>query len=81
MPDVESYDILVVGSGESGKYLAWTMAAAGYRTAVIEQELIGGSCPNTACLPSKNIIHSARVIPWHCALRSSGFTPAVSARI
>jgi choline dehydrogenase-like flavoprotein len=37
--DVDSYDILVVGSGESGKYLAWTMAAAGHRTAVIEQKL------------------------------------------
>ena len=61
MPDVDNYEILVVGSGESGKYLAWTMAAAGHRTAVIERELIGGSCPNVACLPSKNIIHSARV--------------------
>jgi pyruvate/2-oxoglutarate dehydrogenase complex dihydrolipoamide dehydrogenase (E3) component len=59
MPD--SYDILVIGSGESGKYLAWTMAAAGHRTALIERELIGGSCPNVACLPSKNIIHSAKV--------------------
>ena len=61
VPDVDRYDILVLGSGESGKYLAWTMAGAGYRTAVIEQELIGGSCPNVACLPSKNIIHSAKV--------------------
>lgn len=61
VPDPDSYDILVLGSGESGKYLAWTMAAAGHRTAVIEQELVGGSCPNVACLPSKNIIHSAKV--------------------
>jgi pyruvate/2-oxoglutarate dehydrogenase complex dihydrolipoamide dehydrogenase (E3) component len=37
------------------------MAAAGHRTAVIERKLIGGSCPNVACLPSKNIIHSAKV--------------------
>ena len=59
MPD--TYDILVIGSGESGKYLAWTMAAAGHRTAVIERSLVGGSCPNIACLPSKNIIHSAKV--------------------
>ncbi|HEX3336408.1 MAG TPA: FAD-dependent oxidoreductase [Jatrophihabitans sp.] len=56
-----TYDILVIGSGEAGKYLAWTMAGAGHRTAVIERELIGGSCPNIACLPSKNIIHSAKV--------------------
>jgi len=61
VPDVDSYDILVLGSGESGKYLAWTMAGAGHRTAVVEQKLIGGSCPNVACLPSKNIIHSAKV--------------------
>jgi pyruvate/2-oxoglutarate dehydrogenase complex dihydrolipoamide dehydrogenase (E3) component len=37
------------------------MAAAGHHTAVIERQLIGGSCPNIACLPSKNIIHSAKV--------------------
>lgn len=59
--DTDSYDVLVLGSGEAGKYLAWTMAAAGYRTAVIERRFIGGSCPNIACLPSKNMIHSAKV--------------------
>ena len=61
MSSTDEYDILVIGSGEPGKYLAWTMAAAGHRTAVVERRLIGGSCPNIACLPSKNIIHSAKV--------------------
>ena len=61
MPDIENYDVLVIGSGEAGKYLAWTMAGEGHRTAVVERELIGGSCPNIACLPSKNIIYSAKV--------------------
>jgi pyruvate/2-oxoglutarate dehydrogenase complex dihydrolipoamide dehydrogenase (E3) component len=61
MPDKEQFDILIIGSGEAGKYLAWTMAKAGRRTAVVERRLIGGSCPNIACLPSKNIIHSAKV--------------------
>jgi pyruvate/2-oxoglutarate dehydrogenase complex dihydrolipoamide dehydrogenase (E3) component len=37
------------------------MAKAGRRGAVVERELIGGSCPNIACMPSKNIIHSAKV--------------------
>jgi pyruvate/2-oxoglutarate dehydrogenase complex dihydrolipoamide dehydrogenase (E3) component len=37
------------------------MGKAGHRTAVVERKLIGGSCPNIACLPSKNIIHSAKV--------------------
>src|SRR5947209_15257859 len=61
MPQTERYEVLIVGSGEAGKYMAWTMAGAGHRTAVIESKLIGGSCPNIACLPSKNIIHSAKV--------------------
>jgi pyruvate/2-oxoglutarate dehydrogenase complex dihydrolipoamide dehydrogenase (E3) component len=61
MPDKGQFDILIIGSGEAGKYLAWTMAKAGRRTAVVERGLIGGACPNIACLPSKNIIHSAKV--------------------
>jgi len=58
---MESYEALVIGSGEAGKYLAWTLAGEGHRAAVVERELIGGSCPNIACLPSKNVIYSARV--------------------
>src|SRR3984893_6692994 len=58
---MEEYDILVVGSGEAGKYLAWAMAKAGHHTALVERSLIGGSCPNIACLPSKNVIHSAKI--------------------
>src|SRR5260370_41368922 len=61
MPDKGQFDILIIGSGEAGKYLAWTMAKDGRRTAVVERGLIGGACPNIACLPSKNIIHSAKV--------------------
>jgi len=61
MPHSDHYEILVIGSGEGGKYLAWHMARAGHRTAVIERKLVGGSCPNTNCLPSKNEIWSAKV--------------------
>jgi pyruvate/2-oxoglutarate dehydrogenase complex dihydrolipoamide dehydrogenase (E3) component len=53
--------MLVLGSGEGGKYLAWHMAQSGRRCAVVERKLIGGSCPNTNCLPSKNEIWSAKV--------------------
>lgn len=60
MSDTERYEILILGSGESGKHLAWTMARAGHRVAIIERKYIGGSCPNIACLPSKNVIRSAK---------------------
>src|SRR5215469_10765193 len=61
MPDVEKYEILVLGSGEAGKWTAWTMGDEGHRTAMVERKWLGGSCPNIACLPSKNLIYSARV--------------------
>ncbi|MBO0798582.1 MAG: FAD-dependent oxidoreductase, partial [Blastocatellia bacterium] len=61
MADIERYENLVIGSGEAGKYLAWTMAKAGHQIAMVERKNLGGSCPNVACLPSKNLIYSARV--------------------
>jgi pyruvate/2-oxoglutarate dehydrogenase complex dihydrolipoamide dehydrogenase (E3) component len=61
MPDGDKYEILILGSGEAGKYLAWTMAKAGHRTAMVERRWLGGSCPNIRCLPSKNLIYSAKV--------------------
>src|SRR6266850_5909364 len=61
MSQPEHFEMLVLGSGEGGKYLSWHMAKSGHRSAVVERKLIGGSCPNTNCLPSKNEIWSAKV--------------------
>jgi pyruvate/2-oxoglutarate dehydrogenase complex dihydrolipoamide dehydrogenase (E3) component len=61
MSQPERFEVLIVGSGQGGKLLAWHMAQSGRRTAVVERHWIGGSCPNIACLPSKNEIWSARV--------------------
>jgi pyruvate/2-oxoglutarate dehydrogenase complex dihydrolipoamide dehydrogenase (E3) component len=59
--DLEQYDILILGSGQAGSFLAWTLAEQGKRVAVVERKYVGGSCPNIACLPTKNIAHSAKV--------------------
>jgi pyruvate/2-oxoglutarate dehydrogenase complex dihydrolipoamide dehydrogenase (E3) component len=61
MPQPEQFEILVLGSGAGGKLLAWHMARSGRRTAVVERRWIGGSCPNIACMPTKNEIWSAKV--------------------
>ena len=61
MSEIEQFDVLVFGSGTGGKLTAWTSANEGLRTAVVERGLVGGSCPNIACLPTKNVIHSAKV--------------------
>lgn len=57
----EDYDLVILGGGTGSTMAAWTFASQGQRVAVIERKYIGGSCPNIACLPSKNIIHSAKV--------------------
>src|ERR1700736_5154925 len=62
MSNTERFQNIVLGGGEAGKYIAWDLARSGQRVAVVEKGLIGGSCPNIACLPSKNIIHSAKVV-------------------
>jgi pyruvate/2-oxoglutarate dehydrogenase complex dihydrolipoamide dehydrogenase (E3) component len=57
----ESYDDLVLGSGAGGKLTAWHLGQSGRRVAVVERRWVGGSCPNIACLPTKNEIWSAKV--------------------
>jgi len=61
MSQVEHFDVLVLGSGQGGQLIAWHLAQAGRRTALVERRWIGGSCPNIACMPSKTEVWSARV--------------------
>ena len=71
MSQPERFEVLVLGSGAGGKLLAWHMARSGRQTAVVERRWIGGSCPNIACLPSKNEIWSAKVA--HLARHAAQF--------
>ena len=85
---VEDYDLVILGGGTGSTIAAWTFASQGQRVAVIERKYIGGSCPNIACLPSKNILHSARVASYfrrgeEFGMFADGFRvemPAVRAR-
>jgi len=60
----EEFDLVILGGGTGSTVAAWTFAAEGRRVAVVERKYIGGSCPNIACLPSKNIIHGAKVASY-----------------
>jgi pyruvate/2-oxoglutarate dehydrogenase complex dihydrolipoamide dehydrogenase (E3) component len=70
----EEYDLLILGSGTAGKLLAWTLAGKGMKTASIERKYIGGSCVNVACLPSKNVIQSAKVASYFFRSAEFGIT-------
>jgi pyruvate/2-oxoglutarate dehydrogenase complex dihydrolipoamide dehydrogenase (E3) component len=59
---IEHVQNLVIGSGIAGKLLAWALAKQGQKTVVVERSMVGGSCPNVACLPSKNVIYSAKAV-------------------
>ena len=72
MPKLEQLEVLVLGSGTGGKLLGWHMAQSGRRTVVVERQWIGGSCPNIACMPSKNEISSAKVAQLARHSRSYG---------
>ena len=61
MSQHEYFDVVILGSGQGGKHLAWHLGQSGKRVAVVERRWVGGSCPAVACLPSKNELWSARV--------------------
>jgi pyruvate/2-oxoglutarate dehydrogenase complex dihydrolipoamide dehydrogenase (E3) component len=61
MSHLEQFDVLVLGSGQGGQLIAWHLAQAGRRTALVERRWIAGSCPTIACMPSKTEVWSARV--------------------
>jgi len=62
--DPEEYDLVILGGGTGSTIAAWTFARQGQRVAAIDRKYVGGSCPNIACLPSKNVIHSAKVASY-----------------
>ena len=53
------YDAIVVGAGQAGPYVASRLTGAGMKVAVIERNLMGGTCVNTGCVPTKTMVASA----------------------
>ena len=68
---VIEFDVAVIGTGQAGPNLAMTLAGRGERIALIEGGLIGGSCVNFGCTPTKTLRKSARVA--HLTRRAGDF--------
>ncbi len=70
----ESYDAIVIGAGQAGPALAARLGTEGLKTAIIERRLMGGTCVNVGCIPTKTLVASARAV--HTARRGGeyGFT-------
>lgn len=67
----EEYDAIVIGAGQAGGPLSTTLACAGWKTALIEREHVGGTCVNEGCTPTKTMVASARVA--HLARRAADY--------
>jgi len=68
---VESFDAIIIGSGQGGNPLAGALTSAGKKTAMIERKDVGGTCINTGCTPTKTMVASARVA--YLARRGAGY--------
>jgi pyruvate/2-oxoglutarate dehydrogenase complex dihydrolipoamide dehydrogenase (E3) component len=68
---VERFDAIVVGAGQAGPALASRLDAEGLKTAIVERKLLGGTCVNVGCIPTKTLVGSARAI--HMARRGAEY--------
>lgn len=68
---IETFDAIVIGTGQAGKPLARDLAEAGHRTAIVERDRVGGTCVVRGCTPSKTMWASARVA--HLARRAGDY--------
>lgn len=67
----ERFDAIIVGAGQAGPPLAGRLTAAGQRVAIIERKLVGGTCVNTGCIPTKTLVASAHAA--HLARRGAEY--------
>lgn len=73
------FDALVIGAGQAGPSLAVRLASSGRKTALVERNLLGGTCVNTGCIPTKTLIASARVA--HVARTAGAYGVAIPGAI
>jgi pyruvate/2-oxoglutarate dehydrogenase complex dihydrolipoamide dehydrogenase (E3) component len=67
----QQFDAIVVGAGQAGPSLAVRLANAGRKVALVERHLLGGTCVNTGCTPTKALVASAYAA--HIARRGADF--------
>jgi pyruvate/2-oxoglutarate dehydrogenase complex dihydrolipoamide dehydrogenase (E3) component len=69
--DKRRFDAIIVGAGQAGPPLAGRLTSAGHTVAVVERKLIGGTCVNTGCIPTKTLVASAHAA--HLARRGADY--------
>src|SRR3954452_3431542 len=68
---MDSFDVIVIGSGPAGYVCAIRAAQLGLKTAIVEREQLGGICLNWGCIPTKALLRSSEI--WHLMHRLGEF--------
>src|SRR5690349_15079636 len=74
-----NYDAIVIGTGQAGPALARRLVAAGWKVAIIERKLFGGTCVNTGCTPTKTLVASAYAA--HLARRAADYGVSIAGAV
>src|SRR3977135_2798738 len=74
----QKFDAIIIGTGQAGPGLAFRLAKAGKKVAIIERKLFGGTCVNTGCIPTKTMVASAYAA--HMARRARDFGVEIEGR-
>jgi len=74
-----NYDAIIIGTGQAGPALTRRLVAAGWKVAVIERKLFGGTCVNTGCTPTKTMVASAYAA--HVARRAADYGVTVEGAV
>jgi pyruvate/2-oxoglutarate dehydrogenase complex dihydrolipoamide dehydrogenase (E3) component len=73
------YQAIIIGTGQAGPALARRLVAAGWKVAIIERKLFGGTCVNTGCTPTKTLVASAYAA--HVARRAADYGVNIGGRV
>jgi pyruvate/2-oxoglutarate dehydrogenase complex dihydrolipoamide dehydrogenase (E3) component len=75
----KTFDAIIIGAGQAGPSLAGRLTAAGMTVAVVERHLVGGTCVNTGCMPTKAMVASAYAV--HLARRGADYGVTVTGEV
>lgn len=75
----QKFDAIIIGCGQAGPSLAGRFNDAGMKVALIERKLVGGTCVNTGCMPTKTMVASAHAA--HMARQAASFGVVVGGAV